>query len=540
MVGTNTDPRIEALVARVNAFDHTTVVNLNNCIAATIAYKHQAIAPAWPPPPVDEEVAFTDLLKNVVRMADLSAEQVTTLVGIKTFKDLVSVDDDELGRQLTRIERRAQEIGKNNRVLFAARRGNAAVNYPDGEEHENAIDALAATRFFAAQALARQLDGAGIALHPSLCTEQLLTAYIRNKNVLKQPDDDSLAEPKKFSEKAPFTEWWTTITRYLWRYNGVNFDTPLAYVLRESEIPVDHGSAALQGCTPLEEKYYTTPLTGSDYVHDNRRVATILMDLLSGTPAEDFCTKIKRDGRKIMLVLKSTYDGKGVRSLSYAEGKRLTENTKYRGETNAYGIMKFISNHQKGQQLLKHCGEPLSEVRKIELFIAGIICSQLSVHIAVIASQKEMYDTFESVSTYLSIQAQQLNPRKSGQVAKIETTKATSAHIPKDQWDAMSRVEKTAHIAKRKKKGGGKSKPPGRTAKVARVGTNGKGETDGTTSDLDKATAIAKTMNEHYINGIAAGRSMEADASGTHDDGQADNDGKAKPSVGKRKGKGQT
>ena len=188
MVGTGTDPRIEALVARVNAFDATTVVNLNNCIAATIAYKHQAIAPAWPPPPVDEEVAFTDLLKNVVRMEDRAAEQVTTLVGIKTFKDLVSVDEDELSRQLTRIERRAQEIGKSNRVLFAARRGQAAVNYPDGEEHENAIDALAATRFFAAQAVARELDGAGIAVHPSLCTVQLSTAHIRNKNFLKQPD----------------------------------------------------------------------------------------------------------------------------------------------------------------------------------------------------------------------------------------------------------------------------------------------------------------------------------------------------------------
>ena len=108
MVGTNTDPRIEALVARVNAFDATTVVNLNNCIAATIAYKHQEIVPAWPPPPADEEVAFTDLLKNVVRMAEKAATQVTQLVGIKTFKDLISVDDDNLSRQLTRVERRAQ------------------------------------------------------------------------------------------------------------------------------------------------------------------------------------------------------------------------------------------------------------------------------------------------------------------------------------------------------------------------------------------------------------------------------------------------
>ena len=165
------DPRIEALVARVNAFDAATVVNMNNCIAAAIAYKHQAIPAVWPPPPVDEEVAFTDLLKNVVRMADKAATQVTKLVGIKTVKDLVTVDDENLSRQLNRIERRAQEIGKSNRLLLAARRGNAAVNYPDGEEHENAIDALAATRFFAAQAIARQLDGAGIAVHPSLCTE---------------------------------------------------------------------------------------------------------------------------------------------------------------------------------------------------------------------------------------------------------------------------------------------------------------------------------------------------------------------------------
>ena len=64
--------------------------------------------------------------------------------------------------------------------------------------------------------------------------------------------------PQKFSEKVPFTEWWTTVVRYLWRFNGVNFDTPLVYVLRESEIPVEFGAAELSGCTPLEEKYYTT------------------------------------------------------------------------------------------------------------------------------------------------------------------------------------------------------------------------------------------------------------------------------------------
>jgi hypothetical protein len=537
MAASITDPRLEALVARVNAFDASTVVNLNNCIAAAIAYKHQAIVAVWPPALADEEAAFKDLLKNIVRMADKAAEQVTTLVGIKQFKDLASVDDENMRLQLNRIERRSQEIGKNNRHILANRTGRAAATFPDGQEHENAIDALAATRFLAVQAFARKLDGAGIAVHPSLCTEQWLTAHIRNKNTLKQPDDDSLAAPKKFSEKAPFTEWWTTVVRYLWRFNGVNFDTPLAYVLRESEIPVDFGAAELSGCTPLEEKYYTTPLTGSDHVCDNRRVATILMDLLSGTPAEDFCRSIKRDGRKIMIVLKETYDGKGVRSISYAEAKRLTEQAKYRGETNAYGIMKYIASHQRGQQLFKHCKEPLSEARKIELFIAGILCSQLNIHIAVIASQVEQYNTFETVSNFLSIQALNLNPRKTGSVAKVRTTPNESTHVPKDEWEAMSRAEKTAHIAKRKKKGGKKS-PAGKNAKVARVGTNDKGETDAK-SDLEKATAIAKTMQEQFISGIAAGRSLEADASEQQDDSQADGDGKAKPSVQKRKGKGQ-
>ena len=195
------------IVARVHTFDATTVVNLNNCIAAAIAYKHQAIIAVWTPALADEEAAFTDLLKNIVHMADKAAEQVTTLVGIKQFKDLASVDDEKMRLQLNRIERRSQEIGNNNRVLLANRRDNAAVNYPDGQEHEKAIDALATTHFLAVQAFARKLDGAGIAVHPRLCTEQWLTAHIRSKKTLRQPDDDSPAAPKKFSEKDPFTEW---------------------------------------------------------------------------------------------------------------------------------------------------------------------------------------------------------------------------------------------------------------------------------------------------------------------------------------------
>ena len=86
------DPRLKALVARVNAFNANTVVNLNNCIAAAIAYKHQAIVAVWPPALADEESVFTDLLKNIVHMADKAAEQVMTLVGIKQFKDLASVE----------------------------------------------------------------------------------------------------------------------------------------------------------------------------------------------------------------------------------------------------------------------------------------------------------------------------------------------------------------------------------------------------------------------------------------------------------------
>ena len=76
MAASTTDPRLEALVARVNAFDANTVVNLTNCIAAAIAYKHQVIVAVWPPALADEEAAFTDLLKNIVHMTDKAAEQV--------------------------------------------------------------------------------------------------------------------------------------------------------------------------------------------------------------------------------------------------------------------------------------------------------------------------------------------------------------------------------------------------------------------------------------------------------------------------------
>ena len=101
----------------------------------------------------------------------------------------------------------------------------------------------------------------------------------------------------------------------------------------------------------------------------------------------------------------------------------------------------------------------------------------------------------------------------------------------------MSRAEKTAHIAKRKKKGS-KNKPAGKNAKVARLGTKDKGETDGK-SDLENATSIAKTMQEKFISGVAAGRSLEADASEQQDGSQADGYGKTKPFILKRKGKGQ-
>ena len=159
------------------------------------------------------------------------------------------------------------------------------------------------------------------------------------------------------------------------------------------------------------------------------------------------------------------------------------------------------------------------------------------VHITVTASQVEQYNTFETVSNFLSIQALNLNPRKTESFVKVRTTPKKSTHVPKDEWEAMSRAEKTSHIAKRKKKGS-KNKPGGKNAKVDRVGTKDKGETDGK-SDLEKATAIAKTMQAQFISGVTDGRSLEADVSEQQDDSQADGNGNAKPSVQKRKGKGQ-
>ena len=44
-------------------------------------------------------------------------------------------------------------------------------------------------------------------------------------------------------------------------------------------------------------------------------------------------------------------------------------------------------------------------------------------------------------------------------------------------------------------------------------------------------------MQEQFINGVASRRSLEVDASEQKDDSQAEGDGKAKPSVQKRKGK---
>ena len=99
----------------------------------------------------------------------------------------------------------------------------------------------------------------------------------------------------------------------------------------------------------------------------------------------------------------------------------------------------------------------------------------------------------------------------------------------------MSRAEKTAQIVKRKKKGG-KNKPAGKNDKVAQVGTQDKGDTGGK-SDLEKGTAITKTMQEQFISGVAAGRSLEAEASEQQDDSQSDGDGESKLSVQKRKGK---
>ena len=79
-------------------------------------------------------------------MADKAVEQVKPLVGIKKFKDFASVDDEHMRLKLNRIERRSREIGKNNRIILAACRGNTAVNYPDGLEHENAIHAFSCSR----------------------------------------------------------------------------------------------------------------------------------------------------------------------------------------------------------------------------------------------------------------------------------------------------------------------------------------------------------------------------------------------------------
>lgn len=204
--------------------------------------------------------------------------------------------------------------------------------------------------------------------------EALSLAQVRESDIDLVTTNSKAADPGKFKDERKWPEWEKAFINYLSVIPGVN-GIPLAYVVREVEVPADDAEYA----SANERLIMRAPLEGQYYLADTRRVHTLLIGFLHGENTESWIRSIARyqDGRRDMIALRRHYAGEGNSTRRIGDAKKIQASLHYKSER-ALPFHKFLDSMQKMFTIFEEEGEPLTERAKVDELLAKVQNSGLA------------------------------------------------------------------------------------------------------------------------------------------------------------------
>ena len=257
----------------------------------------------------------------------------------------------------------------------------------------------------------RKLTSAGQVANAADITVAMLTRESEEYQLHKQLKEDrkqseAVVKPEKFTRAEKWRTFHDAVKAYLQGVEGVS-NIPLVYVIRQDATPPPNVAYA----NALQRTIANAPLTGAAYTSDNHRVHGIIKSLVLEGPGDAFIRSFDstRDGRGAWLALLAHYEGHAYLERRKTEAYKILDSTHYDGDKRNFDFETYVTRHQRAHEDLNAANEPMTESRKVSLFLSNITYTPLTSAVEVVRAQPGLLQDFTQTANYL---ARIVNERK--------------------------------------------------------------------------------------------------------------------------------
>ena len=195
--------------------------------------------------------------------------------------------------------------------------------------------------------------------------------------------------------------WWDALSANLEQDIGAR-GIPKIYLLRESTTVTPEMRNATYSDTNME--YINTfVMSGPYFDADNKALYKDLKQQLMGTPAFPFLKEHSRtqDGRAALIAVKAQAEGQANVRQRKSEAYAMITDAKYRGHNKNFSFDDYIGKHHLAHAELAFLKEPISESKKVEDFLLGILDTRLQNAKDTVLGDTVKAGNFEACQQYL-------------------------------------------------------------------------------------------------------------------------------------------
>lgn len=190
----------------------------------------------------------------------------------------------------------------------------------------------------------------------------------------KDQTNADVKEPEPLMKVDDARKTLDELDHYLLMKRGVN-GTPLAYLTREHVVPVvaeDEGFGQPSFTDELIRRARHGNYPAFDL--DNKFLWSIIRQITQNGFAWNWVSDQARtrNGRQAYMQLKAHYLGPSFRGKIKTDADKILETAYYDGKARNFTLEAYCSKLKKAFTDLEECGEPLTEERKVRIFLKGI------------------------------------------------------------------------------------------------------------------------------------------------------------------------
>ena len=306
---------------------------------------------------------------------------------------------------------------------------------------------------------------------------EFLVDFHKEASKKKPKDGDELP-------KIQMNDWAKTKEKILIHFGEIygRDGIPLAYLLRDSsDLPEGDDPHDDYDGDHIRELITRAPHTGDAYRADNRTLLRLLKKMCLDTPAYEYISKYRTDGRQAWIALVENYLGRQHVQNQAAIYEAKMQNATYTGESSRFGFDSYVNihktSHTRLEALKQHGYAGVDEGTKKRNFLNGMKCPKLATVVEVVRSN-EQYETFDEVVRRIKDSVVVMKPTKappsSRNINALSVTNQKGEEIfpgvepdtsmedkfyPSKEWAKLSAAKKKGVLLKRQKRQGpGKKK----------------------------------------------------------------------------------